>query len=306
MIRALLARLAQAAVVVLVVISLTFVLVRLAPGGPFDVDRGLPDEVRAALERAYALDAPLPVQYLAYMRRVLLQLDLGPSLSYREHSVGEVLGQGLPTSLGLGAAALIVALAVGLCAGALAAARRGSWIDTTVMGAATLGLALPNFVLAAVLVLVFAFHWAVFPVAGSGSWAHLVLPSVALGLPAAAVVARLFRAGLVETLAEPYVVTARAKGLPPRLVVLRHAGRPALVPVVAWLGPAAAGILTGSLVVERVFALPGLGAHFVESALAADYNLAVGAVIVYTLLLSGFAILADAAAMLLDPRIAAP
>lgn len=304
--RALAGRIGQALLVVLLVVSLTFVLVRVAPGGPFDAERGLPPEVRAALERAYALDAPLGVQYLTYMERVLLHGDLGPSLSYRDFSVREVLAQSLPTSLALGAGALLVALVVGLAAGALAARRRGSWIDTLVMGAATLGLALPNFVLAALLVLVLAFHLELFPVAGRGGWTHLVLPALALGLPAAAVVARLFRAGLIETLHEPYVRTATAKGLSPALVLARHAARPALLPVVAWLAPAAAGILTGSLVVERVFALPGMGAHFVESAFAADYNLAVGAVLVYTALLATFSVIADVVALLLDPRVGAP
>jgi oligopeptide transport system permease protein len=186
----------------------------------------------------------------------------------------------------------------------LAAARRGSWIDTGVMGAATLGIALPNFVLAGLLVLLFVFHWKLFPVAGYGSPAQLVLPSIALGLPFAASIARLFRAGLLEVLGEDWIRTARAKGLSEPAVLWGHAARSALLPVVSFLGPAVAGILSGSLVVERVFAIAGMGSHFVESAFNADYNLALGVVMVYTALVALLNLGVDVAYGLLDPRIA--
>jgi len=287
------------------VATLCFALVRALPGGPFDDVEGLDPVIRANLEAAYDLDAPLPAQYAAWLGG-LLRGDFGPSFRYRDTSVGEVLAEGLPVSLLLGSAALAVALGAGLSAGALAARRRGTWVDTLVMGASTLGLALPNFVLAGVLVLLFAFHWQLLPPAGWGSAVQLVLPALALGLPLAASVARLFRAGLLDALGEDWVRTARAKGLSEARLLWLHAARTALVPVVSWLGPAAAAVLTGSLVIERLFAIAGLGSHFVESAFNADYNLAVGVVVVYTALVCLMNLLADAAAELLDPRLAEP
>ncbi|MGQ0554188.1 MAG: ABC transporter permease [Planctomycetota bacterium] len=285
-----------------VVVTLAFALVRSLPGGPFDETRALDPVIRANLMAAYDLAAPLHEQYLRYVGG-LLQGDFGPSLKYRDYSVSAILSESLPLSALLGASALLVALFIGLPAGALAASRRGRWLDSFVMGAATLGIAVPNFVLAGLLVLLFAFHWQLFPVAGSGSLAQLVLPSVALGLPFAAAIARLFRAGLLEVLGEDWIRTARAKGLSPWAVLWQHAARPALLPVVSYLGPAVAAILSGSLVVERIFAIPGMGSHFVDSAFNADYNLALGVVIVYTTLVSVLNLLVDLSYGLLDPRI---
>jgi oligopeptide transport system permease protein len=301
--RFLAARLAWVLLTVWLVVSLSFVLVRALPGGPFDEARALDPVIRQNLLAAYDLDAPVSAQYLRYLGGVL-RLDFGPSLKYRDFSVTEIVAESLPISALLGGCALIVALLVGLPAGALAASRRGSWIDTGVMGAATLGIALPNFVLAGVLVLLFVFHWQLFPVAGYGSAAQLVLPSIALGLPFAASIARLFRAGLLEVLGEDWIRTARAKGLSERAVLWGHAARSALLPVVSFLGPAVAGILSGSLVVERVFAIAGMGSHFVESAFNADYNLALGVVMVYTALVALLNLVVDVAYGLLDPRIA--
>jgi oligopeptide transport system permease protein len=302
-IRLLLVRLAWCVAILLLVVSGSFFLVRLVPGGPFDQEKVTDPAIRANLLAAYDMDAPLGEQYLHYLGGVV-RGDFGPSLRYRDHSVNEILAESLPISALLGACALVVALGVGLPAGALAAARRGSWIDTAVMGASTLGLALPSFVIAGLLVLLFAFHWRLFPVAGYGSPAQLVLPAIALGLPFAASIARLFRAGLLEVLGEDWVRTARAKGLSPRAVLWEHATRVALLPVVSFLGPAIAGILSGSLVVERIFAIAGMGSHFVESAFNADYNLALGVVIVYTALVTLLNLLVDLAYGLLDPRIA--
>jgi oligopeptide transport system permease protein len=300
--RLLCTRLLWALLVLLLVVTLSFALVRSLPGGPFDTERALDPVIRGNLERAYDLDAPLPQQYLRYVGG-LLHGDFGPSLRYRDYSVGAILAESLPVSALLGACALAVALVVGLLAGALAARHRGGWIDTLVMGAAGLGLALPNFVLAGVLVLLFSLHWRLFPVAGWGGPAQVVLPALALGLPMAASIARLFRAGLLETLGEDWIRTARAKGRSPAGVLVGHAARVALLPVVSFLGPAIAGILSGSLVVERVFAISGMGSHFVDSAFNADYNLALGVVIVYTALVSLLNLLADVALGLLDPRI---
>jgi oligopeptide transport system permease protein len=300
--RWLLARLAWTAATIALVVSGSFFLVRAVPGGPFDEARSLDPVIERNLRAAYDLDAPLHEQYLRYVAG-LLRLDFGPSLKYRDYSVSEILAESLPVSVLLGCCALVVALGVGLPAGALAARRRGGWTDTAVMGAATLGIALPNFVLAGVLVLLFVFQWRLFPVAGWGSPAQLVLPAVSLGLPFAASIARLFRAGLLEVLGEDWVRTARSKGLHERAVLWRHAARVALLPVVSFLGPAIAGILSGSLVVERIFAIAGMGSHFVDSAFNADYNLALGVVMVYTALVSLLNMLVDAAYALLDPRI---
>lgn len=303
MTRFLASRLGWVLLTVWLVASLSFVLVRALPGGPFDEARALDPVIRHNLMAAYDLEAPLHVQYWRYLRG-LAHFDLGPSLKYRDYSVTEIVAESLPISALLGCCALVVALLVGLPAGALAAARRGTWIDTGVMGAATLGIALPNFVLAGLLVLLFVFHWRLFPVAGYGSAAQLVLPSIALGLPFAASIARLFRAGLLEVLGEDWIRTARSKGLTERGVLWGHAARSALLPVVSFLGPAIAGILSGSLVVERVFAIAGMGSHFVESAFNADYNLALGVVMVYTALVALLNLLSDVAYGLLDPRIA--
>ena len=285
------------------VVTLSFFLMRWMPGGPFDTEREMPPEIRANLLAAYDLDAPIPEQYARYLRDVVLHQDLGPSLKYRDYSVSEILAESLPLSMMLGSCAMIFALILGLGAGALAATHRQSWIDTFVMSAATLGLAVPNFVIAGLLVLLFVFQWSLFPVVGLESPRHLVLPSIALGLPFAAAIARLFRAGLLEVRTEDWIRTARAKGLNPTQVLWGHATRVALLPVVSFLGPAVAGILSGSLVVERIFAIPGMGSHFVESAFNADYNLALGVIIVYTVLVYSANLLVDLAYVVLDPRI---
>jgi oligopeptide transport system permease protein len=302
-IRTLAVRLLWCAAILLLVVSGSFFLVRVVPGGPFDQEKLSDPAIRANMLAAYDLDAPVGQQYLRYLGNVL-HGDFGPSLRYRDYSVNQILAESLPISALLGTCALLVALGVGLAAGALAAVKRGSWLDTVVMGASTLGLALPSFVLAGLLVLLFAFQWRLFPVAGYGSPAQLVLPALALGLPFAASIARLFRAGLLEVLGEDWIRTARAKGLSPRAVLWGHAARLALLPVLSFLGPATAGILSGSLVVERVFAIAGMGSHFVDSAFNADYNLALGVVIVYTAMVTLLNLLVDLAYRLLDPRIA--
>lgn len=299
-------RLAAIALVLLGVCTLTFVLVRALPGSPLDDGRAVDPVVRANVLRAYDLDAPLLDQYVGYLGDVLLRFDLGPSFVYRDHDVSEILAQSLPVSMLLGAAGLSVALVAGLLAGGLAAWRRGGWLDAGLMALAALGLSLPGFVWAGLLVLVFVFHAGWLPVAGYGSPAQLVLPALSLGLPYAATVARLFRTGLLDVLGEDWVRTARAKGLSPWRVLVRHAARPALVPVVSWVGPALAGILSGSLVIERVFAIAGMGSHFVESAFNADYNLAMGVVLVYTLMLSLATWLVDLTLGVLDPRMQDP
>ncbi|HEX6884312.1 MAG TPA: ABC transporter permease [Planctomycetota bacterium] len=305
------------------VVSVSFVLMRAVRGGPFSSERALHPAVEQSLRERYHLDWPLWKQYLQYVGPLdwsaqghrlvggdgtrpwggLLALDLGPSFKYRDFTVGEILAQSLPVSAALGALALLWALALGLPSGILAAVRRGTRLDLALRLAATLGIALPNFVVAGLLVLVFVFGLGWLPPAGWGDLAHFLLPSFVLGLPFAAYIARLTRAGLLEVLNQDFVRTARAKGLPPHLVLVRHALRASLLPVVTYLGPATAGILTGSLVVEKIFAIPGVGTHFVNSALNRDYPLAMGVTLVYTVLVYALNTLVDAAATLLDPRI---
>ena len=321
MIRFLVRRAAWFAFTVWAVITIAFFLMRAVPGGPFSSERRLPPSIEAAVEARYHLDWPLWKQYLQMLgplnldergwfgdsTRVtggVLAADLGPSLQHRDVTVNEVLAQSLPISLALGSVALFWALTLGLSGGLIAALWPGGKLDHAARALSTLGLALPNFVIASLLVLSCAIAFRLFPVAGWGSAAHLVLPGFALGVPFGAYVARLFRAGLLEALAHDCVRTARAKGVPRARIVWRHAMPSALMPVISFLGPAAAGILTGSLVIEKIFAIPGTGSHFVASALSRDYTLALGVTIVYSVLIYSLNALVDFAYTRLDPRIA--
>ena len=323
MIRFLLRRALWFVLTVWLVVTLSFVLMRAVRGGPFSSERALSPAIEARLAQRYHLDWPLWKQYLQYVGPLdwsaegtgflggdgthpfggLLTGDLGPSFRYRDFGVNDILAQSLPISAMLGALALLWALGLGLPAGVFSAVRRGSALDLGVRLAATLGIALPNFVIAGLLLVVFVFWLGVLPPAGWGSLRHLVLPSFVLGLPFAAYIARLVRAGLLEVLASDYVRTARAKGLAPRTVLLRHALPAGILPLVSYLGPATAGILTGSLVVEKIFAIPGAGSHFVNSALNRDYTLAMGVTLVYTVLVYALNLLVDLVYTLLDPRI---
>ncbi len=295
-------RLAVAPLVLLLLVSATFFLVRLAPGSPFSAEREYAPEVEQALAEKYLLDQPLWRQYLAYLGRVA-RFDLGPSLKHRARSVNEIIADHLPVSFTLGLVALMAALGFGVLAGLLSAWRPRTWLDHLAMGTAVLGISLPVFVVGPLLQTLFSRHWRLFPVSGVGSARHLVLPALALALPFAARFARLARAGLIETLNEDFIRTARSKGLGEATILCRHAWRGGLLPVVSYLGPAVASVTTGSLVVERVFAIPGLGREFVESALNRDYTLVMGTVIVYGALIIVCNLLTDMAYAALDPRV---
>jgi oligopeptide transport system permease protein len=286
------------------VIALSFLLTRLAPGGPFDEEQALPPDIRANLEAAYGLDQPIHVQFAHYVQG-LLRGDFGPSFKFRDFTVGELIAGGLPVSLALGAAAMLLALAVGIPAGLCAARSRGRAADRLVMTLAVAGISIPVFVAAPVLMLVFGLWLGWLPVAGwePGRPADLVLPVVALALPVLAYVARLMRGSLLEVLRAPWIRAARARGLPERDVLLRHALPAALLPVVSYVGPAAAAVLAGSLVVETLFGLPGMGRHLVQGALNRDYTLVMGMVIVYAALMIALNLAADVAYAWLDPRI---
>jgi len=304
MLRLIARRLLTALPTLAAVILLSFLLMRIAPGGPFDGERPLDPATRAALERSYGLDKPLPEQAARYVAR-LAGGDFGPSLVYRDFTVTDLVRQGLPVSLTLGALALILALALGLAAGLAAAAHPGRWPDALLMLVATLLTALPSFVTGPLLVLLFGLGLGWLPVSGwgGGDPGHLVLPVIALALPVAGAIAKLARAGLAGVLGQDHVRSARARGLSPTRILLRHALRPALLPVASYLGPAAAGLLTGAVVIETVFALPGLGRYFVQGALNRDYPLVLGVVTLYAGLIILFNLFADLLYGWLDPRI---
>ncbi len=285
------------------VITIAFFLTRSVKGGPFDGERRLPPEIERNIRARYHLDRPLIVQYFSYLEAVALHLDFGPSMKLRDYSVNRVIRETFPRSALLGILALLFALGAGVGAGILAALKRGRFLDTALMTAAAFGIAIPNFISASILIILFAFLWALFPAAGWGSLNHLVLPALALGAPFAANIARLTRTGMLETLGEDFILTARAKGLPERRIILRHALKGAMLPVVSFLGPAAAGILTGSLVIERIFAIPGMGDLFVDAVLNRDHTLTMGIIILYTGLVYILNFIVDLAYTLIDPRI---
>ena len=302
MTRFLLRRLLSTVPVALLIVVGSFLFMRLAPGGPFDSERALAPAVRANLETRYGLGQPLPQQLGLYLKG-LLHGDLGPSFKYVGWSVREIIAQALPVSLTLGLLALAFALVTGVPLGMLAAMRANRWPDRAAMGVALLGLCVPNFVLGPLLILVFVFALGWFPVGGIGTLQQLLLPAVTLGAVRAASVARLTRAGAMEVLQQDFVRTARAKGLVERVVIAKHVLRLAVLPVVSYLGPAAASILVGSVVVEQIFSIPGLGSFFVNAALNRDYTLAMGAVLLYSTLLIGLNLVVDVLYGVLDPRV---
>lgn len=287
-----------------VIITASFFLVRLAPGGPFEQEQALPPQIRANLDRAYGLDQPLGMQYLRYLGH-LAQGDFGPSLRLRDFSVSELIASGLPVSATLGACAVLVALLLGIPLGIAAALWRDTATDFGIAAFVVVAIALPSFVIGPVLALVFGLylHW--LPVAGweDGAPRYLVLPVLTLALPVVAYVARLTRGSLLEVLQANHIRTARARGLGEARILLRHALRPALLPVVSYLGPAAAFVVTGSLVVETVFALPGTGRYLVQGAINRDYTLVMGMIIVYGVITLLLNLAADLIYGWLDPRV---
>lgn len=304
MIRYLSGRLIGAIPTLFIIVTLAFFLIRLAPGGPFDSERPIPPEIAANLDQAYHLDESIPQQYGRYLWR-LLQGDFGPSFKYLDYSVTELIRSGFPVSLRLGGLAMLMALLSGVLLGALAALRQNSWLDYALMGVAMTGIAMPNFVVAPLLTLLFGvfLHWLPVGGWGEGDIRHMVLPVMALALPQVAYIARLTRASMIETLNSLYIRTARAKGLPGGLILRRHAARAALLPVISYLGPATAAIITGSVVIEQIFGIPGIGRHFVQGALNRDYTLVMGVVVFYGVLIIFLNLLVDLVYAWLDPRV---
>ena len=304
MLRYFLIRLAGAVPTLFIIVTLSFFLIRAAPGGPFDQEQTLQPEIMANLERAYGLDQPILTQYGHYLR-ALAHGDFGPSFKYKDFSVTELIGQGFPVTLELGTIAVALALILGIPIGTFAALHHNTAADYATMSLAVVGIAIPTFVVLPFLGLLFGIylHW--LPVAGwePGSIRHLALPVAALALPPLGVIARLVRASMLELLGSPFIRTAIAKGLPLRTVILRHAMRPALLPVASFLVPAVASILTGSLVVESIAGLPGIGRYMVQGALNRDYTLVLGMVIVYSTLLIVMGLVVDLVYAWLDPRV---
>jgi|SRR5580658_1065898 oligopeptide transport system permease protein len=287
------------------IVTLAFFMVRLAPGGPFSSERAVPPEIEANLNRIYHLDQPLIVQYWDYLESVLVG-DFGPSFRYKDYSVTELIWDGFPISLQLGLAAVFIAVIIGSTLGTIAALHQNRAIDYTVMAAAMTGITIPNLVMAPLFTLVFGVYLGILPAGGWGDgWQiqYKILPVVALALPQIAYVARLTRGSMIEVLRANYIRTARAKGLSEWLTLTRHASRAALLPVVSYLGPAAAGIATGSVVIEVVFGIPGSGRYFVQGALNRDYTLVLGVVIVYAVLIISFNLIVDVLYGVLDPKL---
>ncbi|MGH6948813.1 MAG: oligopeptide ABC transporter permease OppB [Kiloniellales bacterium] len=297
-------RLASAIPTLFVIVTITFFMMRVAPGGPFDTDRQLQPEIEANILRAYNLDKPLVWQYFDYVGD-LLQGDFGPSFKFRDFDVNDLIAAGLPASLQLGGMAIFLAIVIGVSLGVLAALRQNQGSDYAIMSVAMVGIAVPNFVMAPLLTLVFGVYLSWLPVAGWGGGAMInkLLPVVALALPQVAYIARLTRGSMVEVLNANYVRTARAKGLREQLVVVRHSLKGALLPVVSYLGPAAAGLVTGSVVIETIFDIPGIGRYFVQGALNRDYTLVMGVIIVYGSLIILLNLVVDVVYGYLDPKV---
>jgi oligopeptide transport system permease protein len=304
MLQFILRRILLAIPVLFVVLTVSFFLVRLAPGSPFAEERSYPAAVIAKLNEKYGMNKPLPEQYLNYMNRVILHADLGPSTRYPDRNVSDVIVQGLPNSMILGATAYLIALVLGMSAGIIAALRQNSGVDYGAMAAAVLGVSIPNFVLGPLLVigLSLSLYW--LPPARWGDLSHLILPAFTLSALYTAYIARLTRSGLVEVLRSDYIRTARAKGLKESVVLFRHALRGSILPVVSYSGPALAFLLGGTIVVEKLFIIPGLGNFFIEAANARDCFIVVGVTLVVAVMLLVFNLIVDIIYALIDPRIA--
>ena len=287
----------------LVLITIAFFLIRIAPGGPFDSEKVLPPEIRANLDANYHLDEPLLQQYFRYLGQIVTG-DFGPSFQYKDWTVNELIARGFPVSAAIGGLAMALAFVLGTLIGTFAALRQNTVVDYSVMGVAMLGISIPNFVVAPLLVLGVAVYAGWLPAGGwDWSWQRMVLPVITLALPVIAYIARLTRGSMIEVLHSNYIRTARAKGLPERLVIWRHAFKPAILPVISYMGPATAALITGSVVIERIYSIPGLGSYFVQGALNRDYTLVMGVVIFYGVVIIVLNFIVDLLYAWLNPRI---
>ena len=291
---------------IFIIITLGFFIIRIAPGGPFSREKAVPPAVLANLEAKYNMDEPLVMQYLRYLGGVL-RGDLGPSFTNKDFSVNELIAAGLPNSIILGLASIAISLLLGVAAGIISALKQNTAVDYTVMSFAVTGISIPTFVIGPVLMLIFAITLKWLPTSGWIDGRHgmvtLIMPAITLALPQFAYIARLMRASMLETLRSDYIRTARAKGLSMPVIIFKHVLKGACLPVVSYLGPAMAVVITGSVVVERIFAIPGLGMYFVRSAINRDYTMIMGTVIVYSIILIALNFIVDIIYGFLDPRI---
>jgi oligopeptide transport system permease protein len=287
----------------LMLISVAFFLMRVAPGGPFDAERVLPPDIEANLQAKYQLDDSLMRQYFRYLGQVAV-LDFGPSVQYRDWSVNELMRRAIPVSMTIGLAAMLMSFLLGTTLGIVAALRQNTKIDYLFMGVGMLGISIPNFVVAPILILLLAVYAGWLP-AGGWDWSisSMILPVITLALPVTAYVARLTRGSMIEVMHSNFIRAARAKGLPEWLVIQRHALRPALLPVISYLGPATAAMISGSVVIERIFSIPGLGSYFVQGALNRDYSLVMGVVIFYGVMIIVLNFLVDLIYAWLNPKV---
>lgn len=297
-------RLGSAIPTLFIIVTVAFFMMRVAPGGPFDREKQLPPEIEANILKAYNLDKPIHEQYLSYIGNIL-HGDFGPSYKYLDFTVTDLIVAGFPVSLRLGLAAILLAIVFGVTAGTIAALKQNSVFDYIVMGVAMTGIAIPNFVMAPLLALIFGVYLSWLPVAGWGGGAmqYQILPVITLALPQIAYIARMTRGSMVETMHSNFIRTARAKGLTERIVVIRHALRGGLLPVVSYLGPATAAVITGSVVIESIFDVPGIGRYFVNGALNRDYPVVMGVVIFYAVLIIALNLIVDLLYGFLDPRV---
>ncbi|MDO3653107.1 dipeptide ABC transporter permease DppB [Bacillus subtilis] len=290
------------AATILVITTLTFVLMKVIPGSPINEERGTNEAVQKNLEAYYHLDDPLIFQYIFYLKSIIT-FDFGPSIKKPSDSVNDMLERGFPVSFELGMTAIVIAVISGLVLGVIAALRRNGFLDYAAMSLAVLGISIPNFILATLLIQQFAVNLKLFPAATWTSPIHMVLPTAALAVGPMAIIARLTRSSMVEVLTQDYIRTAKAKGLSPFKIIVKHALRNALMPVITVLGTLVASILTGSFVIEKIFAIPGMGKYFVESINQRDYPVIMGTTVFYSVILIIMLFLVDLAYGLLDPRI---
>jgi len=289
-----------------IIVTLSFFLIRLAPGGPFSGEKKLPPEIMANIMRKYHMDEPLLNQYFRYIGNVL-QFDLGPSYRYKDQTVNDLIGSAFPVSIMLGTLSLGIALLLGTAVGIVSALKQNKWQDYAAMSVAVLGISVPLFVIGPILMLVFALKLKWLPTSGwlssRAGWLTVIMPAITLMMPYFAYIARLSRGSIIEVLRSDYVRTARAKGLKESIVIRKHVLKGAMLPIVTYLGPAFSGIITGSVVVEQIFVVPGIGRIFVQSALNRDYTVIMGDVIVYSIILIAANFVVDILYGLLDPRI---
>lgn len=302
MFRYILKRIAMTFLTLFIIILLTFIFMHAVPGGPFTREKQLPPKVQEALNQKYHLDDPLPTQFLDYLKG-LARLDFGPSFKYQGKSVNDFISEGFPVSAKLGLITLVFIILISLPLGILAAIKNGKWQDAFVMTLATLGVTIPSFVIATALIYVFSFRLELLPTFGLDSWKGYILPVIALGGYSISFIARLMRSSLLEVMKQDYIRTARMKGQTEFKVITHHALRNALIPVITILGPTVAGLLTGSFVIEKIFAIPGMGVYFVDSVAQRDYTAIMGMTIFYATFLIVMIFLVDMFYMLIDPRI---